>query len=251
MLEIKGVSKIYTEGIVKKTTKKIIDNVSIDVNPGEIVGLVGRSGCGKTTLAKIASNLIDPSSGSIHLDGVKISGLSRRAMKPYRNQIQIVFQNPEATLNPKYSVLSSIAEGIDRANIPYEDRVDYFSHLMSIVNLSEDILVRRPYQISGGELQRAVFARVLAVKPRYLILDEPTSMLDVSVQANILNLIKDLKMKKGLGMLFISHDIDVIKAMCDRVFVMDNGVIVESGDAKTIFSNPQSDITKMILDEFY
>ena len=223
-------------------------DVSLCVDRGEIVGLIGESGCGKSTIGRIAVKLLIPSSGRIILDGVDVTDMPEKRFREFRRQMQIIFQHPETALDPQYTLIESIRESFNKIGIPEAEQKGLLENISEEVNLPLDIVDRHPNQVSGGEIQRAVLTRVFAFEPRYLILDEPTSMLDVSVQAHILQLLKRKAKQDNVGMLFISHDLEVIKAMCDRVAVMKEGKILEDGSVKEMFQSPKSSYMKQLLE---
>ena len=226
LLEVKNLSKSF--GNVKA-----VDRVSISIEEGDAVGLVGESGSGKTTLSRLLLGLLRPDSGDLQLT-TNDSRLSRIA--------QIVFQDPQTSLNPRIKIGDAISEPI---NIHKTDAK--VSELLKLVGLPEDYANRYPHALSGGERQRVGIARALAVEPKFLILDEPVSALDLKTQVQILNLLKDLKEKLGLTYLFIAHDLSVVKYLCNRILVMHKGRIVESGMSDQIFNNPKKEYTKRLL----
>lgn len=254
MLEVKNLSKIYISGIRNKKYKKVVSEVSFSLIPGETLGIIGESGCGKTTLGKLILRLTPATSGQVLLDGTDITALRNEQMKPFREKMQIMFQNPESSLNPRMKIYHSIAEVLRihklvRRNSGEEKKK--VSELAEMVGLQPEHLNRYPHELSGGQVQRAVLARVLALEPEILIADEPTSMLDMSVQAQILTKLKDIQKKFNFSIIFIAHDLDVIKIMCDRVLVMYQGRIVESGSVEKIFRRASHPYTKSLLNEFY
>jgi peptide/nickel transport system ATP-binding protein len=220
-----------------------VDAITIKIERGSITGLVGEKGCGKSTIARMVVKLLKPTSGRIILEGEDITTLPERRFRNYRKLIQIIFQHPEGALDPADTLEQSIYESFIRLKIPRHQWEERLTTLCEEVSLPLSILDRRPCQVSGGEIQRTAIARVLAFSPRYLILDEPTSMLDLSVQAQILALISSKARSAGMGVLLISHDMDVVRAVCDHVIVMRSGRIMESGSVEQIFRNPKESYT--------
>lgn len=231
-----------------RNTKVAVDDVSLRLERGEILGLIGESGCGKSTLGRMALKLLRPTSGRILIDGVDVTDMPEKQFRDYRKRIQIIFQHPESALDPCYTLMDSIDESFGRLAIPKGERRALLERLAEEVSLPLDILNRYPNQVSGGEIQRAVLTRVFAFKPEYLVLDEPTSMLDVSVQAHILQLLKKKAKRDNMGLLFISHDLEVVRAMCDRVMVMKAGKIVENGEVNAIYQAPQEQYTRKLIE---
>ncbi|MFK0571651.1 dipeptide ABC transporter ATP-binding protein [Endozoicomonas sp.] len=223
--------------------------VSFDVRAGETFGLVGESGSGKSTIARVIAGLYPPDSGLIEFAGQDITRLSEKQRKPFRRQIQMVFQNPYSSMNARMTVQDIIAEPIRFHKLAESERQtnSIVADLLDHVGLGHAAGVKYPHEFSGGQRQRISIARALATRPRFLICDEPTSALDVSVQAQILNLLKDLQEELGLTMLFISHDLPVILQMCDRVGVMKMGTLVEVGDTERIFSDPHHEYTQHLM----
>lgn len=248
MLELVKVSKAFRTGLMGGNRKVAVEDVSLRLDRGEILGLVGESGCGKSTLARIALKLIKPTSGRIILDGTDVTDMPEKQFREYRKRIQIIFQHPEGSLDPCYTLMDSINESFNRLGIPAAERSPALQKLSDEVSLPPDILDRYPNQVSGGEIQRVVLTRVFAFKPEYLVLDEPTSMLDVSVQAHILQLLKKKARQDHMGMLFISHDLEVVRAMCDRVMVMKAGKIVDEGSTLQVFQSPRAGYTRQLLE---
>jgi ABC-type glutathione transport system ATPase component len=248
LLKFNAITKDFRTGLFGRTINHVLDDVTIEVNRGEIVGLVGESGCGKSTLAKIALKLLEPTSGQVLIDDVNITELPERKFRPMRNTIQLIFQNPAMSLDPQYTLCNSITEALSKAGVPPAERKRHLQSIADTLSLPLDILHRHPNQVSGGEVQRVVLARVLSLNPKYLVLDEPTSMLDMSVQASILHMLKKKKTEQNLGILFISHDLDVVKVICDRVAVMKLGQIIEVGQTKAIFNSPKDPYTRSLID---
>jgi peptide/nickel transport system ATP-binding protein len=229
--------------------KRILDNINLVVNKYETLGIVGESGSGKTTLGRTLLNLINISSGNIKFHGKSLSQFSSNEQRIFRQKVQIIFQDPYSSLNPKVSIGDAIAEPLIVHNLcnTSKERKDRVMELLRMVNLSETHYNRYPHQFSGGQRQRIGIARALAVDPELIVFDESVAALDVSVQAQILNLINDLKQEKKLTYLFISHDLNVVRYMSDRLIVLQNGLIVEQGNAEDIFSNPQNEYTRNLL----
>ncbi|MBR5146132.1 MAG: ABC transporter ATP-binding protein [Bacteroidales bacterium] len=228
---------------------KSVDDVSFDVYPGETLGLVGESGCGKTTLGRSILRLVEPTSGNVIFEGRDITKLNNKELREYRRQAQIIFQDPYSSLNPRICIGDAIAEpmmvhGIEKDAKKRRERV---CHLLEEVGLEASHYQRYPHEFSGGQRQRICIARALAVNPKLIICDESVSALDVSVQAQVLNLINRLKKEFGFTYIFISHDLGVVRFMSDRVVVMYNGKIQEMNEADTLFNNPQNDYTKKLI----
>ena len=228
-----------------------VDGVDLRINPGEAVGLVGESGCGKSTLARLICRLLDPNAGEVRLEGQNISTIpaSRFARSPHRRMIQMVFQDPTESLNPRFSAFDLIADPI-RQLMPRAHRADLCASVeraATEVNLPLSLLDRFPHQLSVGQKARVGIARAIAVQPKLLVLDEPTSALDVSVQATVLQLLDRLRRDHGIALFFVSHDLNVVRLLCDRVLVMYLGQVVESGPAAEIYANPTHPYTQALL----
>ena len=222
-------------------------DVSFQIRRGETLGIVGESGSGKSTVARCIARLVDPTSGRINLDGVDIAKMSERTLRPYRRRVQIVFQDPYRSLNPRRNVGQSIVEGPMNFGLPLEEAMTRARDLMGLVGLSPDALDRYPHQFSGGQRQRIAIARALAMEPVLLIGDEPVSALDVSVQAQVLQLLDAVRKKFDLAVLFITHDLRVAAQICDRIAVMQRGVVVETGATAAVFANPQHEYTRALF----
>lgn len=256
LIDFVKVSKIFDEGSILSTKNnvaniKALDNVSFEVFEGESFGLVGESGSGKSTIAKIISSLINPSSGEIYFDNISLFDPKNKVIKnKFRGQIQMVFQDPYSSLNPRFKVKNIIAEPIKffQKNIGEAQISKSVNDLIDIVGMSRQSLDRYPHEFSGGQRQRISIARALATRPRLLICDEPTSALDVSIQAQVLNLLKDLQSQLNLTIIFISHDLPVIRQMCDRTTVLKNGKVCETDFTENIFKKPKHSYTKELLD---
>lgn len=227
-----------------KRVLRAVNEVSFSIKPGETLGLVGESGCGKSTLGRTILGIYDASHGEVYVDGENIVGLGRNQMRPYRRQMQVVFQDPYSSLDPRMTVAEVIAEPL-RINRVY--RPGRVAELMELVGLAPEMASRRPADFSGGQRQRIGIARALALEPRMLILDEPVSALDVSIQAQVINLLKRLQQELGLTYLFIAHDLAVVRHISDRVAVMYLGKIVEIGSRDQIFGSPTHPYTRALL----
>lgn len=228
---------------------KAVNDVSFSIEKGKTVGLVGESGSGKTTIGRAIVRLNQATSGKIFYQGEEISHLPSSAFYPYKKKIQMIFQDPHSSLNPRLTIGTSIAEALEIhfPKMSSAQRNDRIAELLIKVDLSPDMMQRYPHAFSGGQRQRISIARALAVEPELLICDEPVSALDVSVQAQIINLLQDLQEDLGLSMLFIGHDLAVVKHISETVLVLHHGRLVESGIAEEVLSNPQNSYTKGLL----
>jgi peptide/nickel transport system ATP-binding protein len=223
------------------------DRVSLEVRRGETLGIVGESGSGKTTVARCVARLIDPTAGEIWLEAEEIGRLEARRLRPHRRRVQIVFQDPYRSLNPRRTVGAAIVEGPMNYGLARAEAYRRARSLMALVNLDPDALGRYPHQFSGGQRQRICIARALAMEPELLIADEPVSALDVSVQAQVLELLDDIRKRLELAMLFITHDLRVAAQVCDSVAVMHRGRVVEYGPAGEVFAHPKDDYTRSLF----
>ncbi len=234
VIEIQALSKHYS--IDHKHTLKAVDDISLSINRGEIFGLVGESGCGKSTLGRLIMRLITPTKGQIIFEGQDITAMKNREFLHLRKLMQMVFQNPYASFNPKKRLGQALTEVGRYYGMNRDQTSVRIKELLSYINLSEDVLSRGPRELSGGQLQRLAIARALMTNPTFIVADEPVSALDVSVQAQLLNLLSDLRERISMTMLFISHDITVIEYLCDRVGVMYLGNIVEIAQTDNLFT---------------
>jgi peptide/nickel transport system ATP-binding protein len=249
-LETVKLNKTYGGGgfFQKKREVKAASDVDLRVRRGETLGIVGESGSGKSTVARCIARLIEPSSGAILVGDMDVARMSERQLRPHRKHCQIVFQDPYRSLNPRRPVGASIVEGPVNFGVSHADAVAKARDLMALVGLSPDALDRYPHQFSGGQRQRICIARALAMEPEVLIADEAVSALDVSVQTQVLALLDDVRKKFELAVLFITHDLRVAAQICDRIAVMQNGVVVEHGLTKDIFANPSHAYTRALFE---
>ena len=248
-LTVEALSKTYADRALFRRTHVVpaADDVSFEIRRGEALGIVGESGSGKSTVARCIARLIDPSSGNIYLDKDELARLSRRRLRAQRRRIQIVFQDPYRSLNPRRTVGDSIIEGPMNYGLPRADAMERAKGLMQLVRLDPNSLDRYPHQFSGGQRQRVCIARALAMEPELLIADEAVSALDVSVQAQVLDLIDSLRQRLNLAILFITHDLRVAAQVCDTVAVMHRGRIVEHGPIAQVFQTPRHEYTQALL----
>ncbi len=229
-------------------TLTAVDSVTVDIHPGETVALVGESGSGKSTAARCIAHLIEPTSGSVIIDGRDMGSMHRRALARSYRHVQMVFQDPNSSLNPRMTIRATLHEPLRlHTDLNNEQRDARAEELLESVGLTATHLDRYPSQLSGGQRQRVGIARALAVSPKLLLLDEPTASLDVSVRGQILDLLADLQRQHNLAYLFISHDLDVVRRIADRVLVMYLGAIVESGTTEEVFANPTHPYTQALL----
>ncbi len=252
ILEVEGLKKHFPvrQGFFQSTKEVIraVDGVDFNILPNQTLGLVGESGCGKSTVARMILRLLIPDGGTIRFKGDEISGLNERQFKPMRKQMQMIFQDPYSSLNPRMTVSQSIAEGVRIAGVADRaKRRRRVSELLGMVGMPSASADRYPHEFSGGQRQRIGIARALSVSPGLILCDEPISALDVSIQAQIINLLKDLQAELGLSYLFISHDLNVVSYICDHVNVMYRGRIVESAPASILFDDPRHPYTLKLL----
>jgi len=246
-IEIEGLRKYFDLG--NHRILKAVNDISFSIQKGETLGLVGESGCGKSTAGRTIIRLYEPTAGSVSIDGTDITKLSRSKFKAYRSQMQMVFQDPYASLNPRMTILDIVGEALDIHGLAgsKSERKRKVEELLEMVGLNAEHASRYPHEFSGGQRQRIGITRALAVNPQFMICDEPISALDVSIQAQIINLLIELQKKMGLTYLFIAHDLSMVKYMSDRVAVMYLGKIVEMARSEDLYSNPQHPYTRALL----
>ncbi|KRT68491.1 MAG: peptide ABC transporter ATP-binding protein, peptide/nickel transport system ATP-binding protein [Candidatus Rokubacteria bacterium CSP1-6] len=253
LLRVKNLKKYFPirGGLFSREVARVhaVDDVSFDIYPGETLGLVGESGCGKSTTGRAILRLIEPTAGEVFFDGKNVTGLDKRALRHLRKEMQIIFQDPYASLNPRMTVGSIVGEAlvIHKLAATKREREERVVKILETVGLSPDHLRRYPHEFSGGQRQRIGIARSLAVNPKFIVADEPVSALDVSIQAQIINLLEDLQKQFGLTYLFIAHDLSVVEHISTRVAVMYLGKIVELAPAKELYTNPKHPYTEALL----
>lgn len=247
LVELKNVSLTFNEG--KKNEVKAIDNISFDIYEGEVFGLVGESGSGKTTVGRAILKLYDINKGEIDFDGETISHLKGKELHEFRKNAQMIFQDPQASLNGRMKIRDIVAEGLDIHKLvnSKEERDRKVQDLLALVGLNKDHSTRYPHEFSGGQRQRIGIARALAVEPKFIIADEPISALDVSIQAQVVNLMQKLQREQGLTYLFIAHDLSMVKYISDRIGVMHWGKMLEIGTSDDVYNHPIHPYTKSLL----
>ncbi|WP_338962487.1 ATP-binding cassette domain-containing protein [Lactococcus garvieae] len=247
LVEFKGVDLVFNKG--KKNVNKAINGVSFHIYEGETFGLVGESGSGKTTIGRAIMKLYDINKGEIHFNGNDVSKIKGAELKKFREKVQMIFQDPQASLNGRMRVKDIIAEGIDVNGLAKnnEERTEKVKELLKLVGLNQDHMTRYPHEFSGGQRQRIGIARALAVNPKFIVADEPISALDVSIQAQVVNLMRDIQEKEGLTYLFIAHDLSMVKYISDRIGVMHWGKILEIGTSDQVYNNALHPYTQSLL----
>jgi oligopeptide/dipeptide ABC transporter ATP-binding protein len=255
LVETRGLRKEFSTGsgllarFLSGDVVHAVDGVDLAIERGQTMGLVGESGCGKSTLGNLLLRIQDPTDGTVRFDGTEITGLSDRELRPYRSQMQMVFQNPQSSLNPKHTVGKILRKAITFHDVAQgEAAAELAEQYLEDVGLRREHVDRYPHEFSGGQQQRIAIARALSVNPEFIVLDEPVSALDVSVQAKILELIDDLKETYDLTLLFITHDLNVVRHVCDEVSVMYLGEIVERAPTAELFADPYHPYTRALFD---
>ena len=250
MISVRNLKMYFPVGgslFEKKKTLKAVDDVSFDLYPGETFGLVGESGCGKTTVGRTIVRLYQPTAGQILLDGTDIAPLNEKEVLPYRSRMQMIFQDPYASLNPRMTVASIVGEPLRYQGMNAKDIDDRVRELVECVGLKEDHLNRYPHEFSGGQRQRIGIARALASKPDFIVCDEPISALDVSIQAQIINMLEELQARFGMTYLFVSHDLSMVRHISKRVAVMYLGHIMEMAPVNELYANMLHPYTKALM----
>ena len=252
LVEVRGLTKAFPVkgGILRRTVAEVraVDGVDLDVRRGETLGLVGESGCGKTTVGRLLLRLIEPTTGTITFDGTDITKLKATELKPFRRRMQIIFQDPYASLDPRSPIGESIGDGLRIHNLGGDaDRQRRVRRMMDLVGLAPYQARRYPHEFSGGQRQRIGIARALILEPELVVCDEPVSALDVSIQAQVLNLLKELQRELGLTLLFIAHNMAVVEHISDRVAVMYLGRVVEQANRQTVYKDPRHPYTKALM----
>lgn len=249
VVDLKKSYKCKKSFFKKDTYEEILKGINLEVKSGQIVGLLGESGCGKSTLSKIIVKLIESDCGEIYFNGVDISKMSEEEFHPFRKDIQYISQNPFTSFNPKMKVCKIMTEAMEEFNIGNkETRQDIILELLEDCGLPKDSLNRYPHEFSGGQLQRLAIARALTLNPKLILADEIVSALDISIQAQILDLLMELKDKKNLSILFISHDLGVIRKISNKIYVMEKGKIVDVGTSKYIFEESNVEYTRKLVE---
>jgi peptide/nickel transport system ATP-binding protein len=246
MLAVRNLKKYFGQ---HERPVRAVDDVSFEIAKGEVLGLVGESGSGKSTIGRALLKLIEPSAGELWFEGADLAPLSSRAMRPYRRRLQIIFQDPYASLNPRQRVGDTLSEAMATHDLHRGGaRAARIAELLSLVGLAPEHAQRFPHEFSGGQRQRIGIARALAVEPQFIVADEPVSALDVSIQAQVINLLSDLRERFALTMLFISHDLDVVEYLCDRIVVLYLGKVMEVAPAKELYTTPRHPYTEALLE---
>ena len=253
LIEIKNLKKIYNDEPsflnIKKEAHLVLNNINLNIQKGKIVALVGESGCGKSTLANCILKLINPTQGEILYKGEDILKYDKKQTFNYRKKIQMIFQNPYSSLNPKMKIQETLLEPLEIHKIfkSKKENLNRVCEIIDMVGISKDDLKKYPHEFSGGQRQRIAIARALILKPEFIVADEPVSALDVSICASIINLLIELREKLNLTMLFISHDLNLVRYLSDKTAIMNKGTIVEFNNTQDLFKHPKDEYTKFLL----
>lgn len=245
LVQVKNLCKYFQ--VSRTGTLKAVDDVSFDIQKGETVSLVGESGCGKSTTGRCMIRLYEPTKGEVIYDGKDLTKLSKEEQKEFCKKVQMIFQNPYASLNPRMTVKEIVGEGLKQQGLSQAEVDEKVASLLETVGLNKDHMSRFPHEFSGGQRQRIGIARALSVDPEFIICDEPISALDVSIQAQVINMLKNLQETLGLTYLFIAHDLSVVKYISDKVVVMYLGTVVETAETEELYSNPTHPYTQALL----
>src|SRR3954454_23480769 len=248
--DVKRPFRTKGDGLLARGTKWVqaVDGVSLTVQSGETLGLVGESGCGKSTTARVITRLLEPTAGAIKYQGVDIAHMSERQLRPYRREIQLIFQDPYSSLNPRHTVGAIVGTALRTHNmVDKKGELAHVQGLLEVVGLNPEHYNRYPHEFSGGQRQRVGIARALAARPKIIVADEPVSALDVSIQAQVMNLLESLRSELGIAFVFIAHDLGVVRHFCDRVAVMYLGRVVEEAPRNQIYGTPKHPYTQALL----
>lgn len=250
MLEVENLSKTFRSGLTGRPCRAV-DGVSLTVGPGQTYGLMGESGCGKSTLGRLITRLLPADGGKVWFGGVDLLTIRGRALKPYRRRMQILFQHPDTALNPRMTVLDSLREPfLIHPLAERGERDDIIREHIKSYGIQPELLERRASQVSGGQIQRVALARIMLLRPEFIVLDEPTSMLDVSVQAQIMELLGAVQAETGVSYLLISHDLDLLRRVSGYMGIMHRGKLIEQGAAEALFEDPRQPYTQKLIRSF-
>lgn len=251
LIEMKHLTKVFRSGRLGSRAHTAVDDVSLTIGPGETYGLMGESGCGKSTLGRMITCLLPATSGQVLCDGRDLLRVGKRELHPYRRRVQMLFQHPDTSLNPRMTVLDSLREPFLLHDLPGRAHMDdVIREHIRAYGIQPELLERRASQVSGGQIQRIVLARIMLLQPEFIVLDEPTSMLDVSVQAQIMALLRDIQERTGVSYLLISHDLDLIRRSSHRIGIMRDGKLLEQGETGAVLDSPTHPYTRSLIDSF-
>lgn len=251
LIEMKHLTKVFRSGRLGSRAHTAVDDVSLTIGPGETYGLMGESGCGKSTLGRMITCLLPATSGQVLCDGRDLLRVGKRELHPYRRRVQMLFQHPDTSLNPRMTVLDSLREPFLLHDLPDRAHMDdVIREHIRAYGIQPELLERRASQVSGGQIQRIVLARIMLLQPEFIVLDEPTSMLDVSVQAQIMALLRDIQERTGVSYLLISHDLDLIRRSSHRIGIMRDGKLLEQGETGAVLDSPTHPYTRSLINSF-